>query len=83
MKEVKGVLTRFVRALFLSAVVTALSVSVAAAANGPAPGTGITGACNMANAWGAGAQGGMAHAMSVDNPLGNAGMSTAVANSGC
>jgi hypothetical protein len=54
-----------------------------AAGTGPAPGTGMTGACNMANAWGVGAQGGMAHAMSVDNPNGNAGMAVAVVSSGC
>lgn len=71
--------------LFVSAVATAtVSFSVpATAATGPAPGTGITGACNMANAWGVGAQGGMAHAMTVDNAKGNAGMAIAVASSGC
>ena len=53
----------------------------ATAGPGPAP-SGLTGACNMLNAWGVGAQGGMAHAMWVDNPLGNAGMWTAVWNSG-
>ena len=69
--------------------VSALAVAVAlfsvptAAAAGPAPGTGITGACNMANAWGVGAQGGMAHALTVDNPNGNAGMAIAVESSGC
>jgi hypothetical protein len=62
--------------------VTLPSVSALAAA-GPAPGTGITGACNMANAWGVGAQGGMAHAMTVDNPLGNEGMFRAAERSGC
>lgn len=39
-------------------------------------------ALSMLHAWGVGAQGGMAHAMLVDNPNGNTGMSTAVANSG-
>jgi hypothetical protein len=69
--------------------VAAVAVAVAlfsvprAAATGPAPGTGITGACNMANAWGVGAQGGMAHGMTVDNQNGNAGMAVAVASSGC
>jgi hypothetical protein len=37
----------------------------------------------MANAWGVGAQGGMAHAMTVDNPNGNAGMAIAVARTDC
>lgn len=69
-------------------VTVALTLAVAAAlpaaaANGPAQGTGLTGACNMANAWGVGTNGGMAHAMSVDNPNGNAGMATAVERSGC
>ena len=53
----------------------------ATAGPGPTP-SGFTGACNMLNAWGVGAQGGMAHGMSVDNPLGNDGMWTAVWNSG-
>ena len=38
-------------------------------------------ALSMLNAWGVGANGGMAHAMTVDNPNGNAGMGTAVNNS--
>lgn len=38
-------------------------------------------ALEMANAFGVGSQGGMAHAMSVDNPNGNEGMFTAIANS--
>jgi hypothetical protein len=58
------------------------SAGVALAATSPAPGTGATGACNMLAAWGAGANGGMAHAMSVDNANGNAGMFRAVAASG-
>jgi hypothetical protein len=71
--------------LLVSAQVAALALfSVpTAAGTGPAPGTAMTGACNMANAGGVGAQGGMAHAMSVDNPNGNAGMAIAVASSGC
>lgn len=44
---------------------------------------GYCGALNMAQAWGVGARGGMANAMSVDNPNGNDGMSRAVANSDC
>jgi hypothetical protein len=71
--------------LLVSAQVSALALLgvPAAAGTGPAPGTGMTGGCNMANAWGVGAQGGMAHAMSVDNPNGNAGMAIAVVSSGC
>lgn len=38
-------------------------------------------ATSMANAFGVGAQGGMSHAMSVDNPNGDAGMFTAIAQS--
>ena len=38
-------------------------------------------ALSMLNALGVGAQGGMAHAMSVDNPNGNAGMFNAIAQS--
>ncbi len=48
---------------------------------GPTP-NGFTGACNMLQAWGVGARGGMANAMSVDNPNGNVGMWRAVAESG-
>jgi hypothetical protein len=65
----------------------ALSLSAfagtAAAATDPAPGTGLVGACNMLLAWGVGANGGMANAMSVDNADGNDGMWQAVAVSGC
>ncbi len=50
----------------------------ASAATNPAPGTGMTGACNMLLA-GAG----MEHAMSVDADQGNAGMYRAVDVSGC
>jgi hypothetical protein len=55
----------------------------AAAANEPAQGTGLVGACNMLLAWGVGENGGMARAMSIDNANGNDGMWLAVANSGC
>jgi hypothetical protein len=57
---------------------TAFAGSVSAAPS-PTP-TGFTGACNMLQAWGVGAQGGMANAMSRDNPNGNLGMWRAVAN---
>lgn len=73
--------------LFVVTALIALSLSAfagtAAAATGPAPGTGLVGACNMLRAWGAGANGGMANAMSVDNANGNDGMWRAVAVSGC
>ncbi len=54
----------------------------AAAAPSPTP-NGYCGALNMAQAWGVGARGGMANAMSVNNPNGNDGMFQAVANSDC
>ena len=44
---------------------------------------GFCGALNMAKAWGVGVNGGMAWAMSVDNPNGNAGMFEAVAATDC
>jgi hypothetical protein len=79
-------MARRVRLLVVTAVV-ALSLSAfagtAAAATGPAQGTGLVGACNMLLAWGAGANGGMANAMSVDDANGNDGMWHAVAVSGC
>lgn len=77
---------RRLRLLMVTAVVV-LSLSAfagtAAAATGPAQGTGLVGACNMLLAWGAGANGGMANAMSVDNAEGNDGMWQGVAVSGC
>jgi hypothetical protein len=71
------------------AVAAALSLAIAAvpatalAGSDPAPGTGFAGACNMLAAVGVGAQGGMVHAMEVDNPNGNDGMWRAVDVSGC
>ena len=59
---------------------TAFSGSVSAAP-GPTP-NGWTGACNMVQAWGVGARGGMANAMTVNNPKGNDGMNRAVDVSG-
>jgi hypothetical protein len=70
--------TRFATAVATGAVIVALSSAPVAARTCPSPGTGLAGAANMAAAGE-----GMAHAMSVDNPNGNAGMSTAVANSAC
>jgi hypothetical protein len=65
----------------------ALSLSAfagtASAANGPAPGTGLVGSCNMLAALGAGSQGGLAHAFSVENVNGWDGKWGAVAASGC
>ncbi len=60
---------------------TAFAGSVSAAP-GPTP-AGFTGACNMLQSWGVGAQGGMENAMSRDNPNGNLGMWRAVDVSGC
>lgn len=54
----------------------------ASAASNPTP-AGYTGACNMLQAWGVGAQGGMENAMSRNNPNGNLGMWRAVDVSGC
>jgi hypothetical protein len=74
------------RILAVTAVV-ALSLGVfagtAAAATGPAPGTGLTGSCNMLAALGAGAKGGLAHAFSEENINGWDGKWGAVAASGC
>lgn len=68
------------RVAFVSGVVmltlTAFAGSVSAAP-GPTP-AGLTGACNMLNAWGVGTNGGMKHAMQVDNQNGNDGMWRAV-----
>ena len=73
------------RALALTSALMALAgagaVGTASAGPSPTP-SGLTGACNMLAAWGVGANGGMANAMSVNNPNGNAGMWNAVWNSG-
>ncbi len=68
-------------ALVSVAVVAGLTIAAGtgSAATGPAPGTGVTGACNMLLAGG-----GMANAMTKDvRGNGNAGMFGAVAASGC
>jgi hypothetical protein len=81
MKHFKAILPRFLVAGAL-AVSLASIAGVASAASGPA----YPGALNMLHAWGAGPNwdglGGMAHAMSVNNPKGDHGMWCAVANSG-
>ncbi len=72
------------RVAFVTGLIT-LSLTAFAGGASATPGetpNGHTGACNMLQAWGVGAQGGMAHAMSVDNPNGNDGMWRAVDNSG-
>jgi hypothetical protein len=78
----KHMMKRWAEQVALAATVGAALLSQAsapvAAQTCPAPGTGLPGALNMA----AGGDG-MAHAMSVDAPQGNAGMFTAVANSAC
>jgi|GEM_PF-6879470 hypothetical protein len=81
MSSIRTRLARLVVAGTLAACL-ASSAGVALAATVAAPGTGATGACNMLASWGAGANGGMAHAMSVDNANGNTGMFGAVAASG-
>ena len=69
----------FALAVAAAALIGAVSsVPVAAEATCPAPGTDLAGAKNMTAA-----DGGMTHAMSVDNPNGNAGMKTAVTNTAC
>ena len=77
-KMAKRWIARILLVSMLGIALLGLSSEVAAAASGPAPGTGLVGACNMLAA-----DGGMANAMSVDNPHGNLGMSTAVDVSGC
>ena len=63
----------------LSIALVGLSCGVAAAADSPAPGTGLTGACNMVIKFDAG----MNHAMTINNPNGTNGMWHAVDVSGC
>lgn len=80
---------RIVKRLRILAVtaVVALSLSAfagtAAAATGPAPGTGLVGSCNMLAALGVGANGGLARAFSRENVNGWDGKWGAVAASGC
>ncbi|ADU46952.1 hypothetical protein [Intrasporangium calvum] len=77
----KNWLARTALIITLGAAPLALAIP-ASAATGPAPGTGLTGACNMLQAiLPSGA--GMGHAMTVDAPQGNAGMWRAVDVSGC
>jgi hypothetical protein len=64
--------------LAIAAAPAALSAMPAAAASGPAPGTGLTGACNMLHDPTM-----LTTPMTVDSAQGNAGMFTAVAVSGC
>jgi hypothetical protein len=79
----------FGRRLRLLAVSAALLLGLsvfagtAAAATGPAPGTGLAGSCNMLLAFGVGENGGLAHAFSVEDVNGWDGKWTAVAASGC
>mgnify|MGYP001592701363 CR=1 FL=1 len=77
LRRFRGVLVAGLVTLSLTAFAGSVS-----AAPGPTP-NGFTGACNMLQAWGVGAQGGMANAMSVNNPNGNDGMWRAVDVSGC
>jgi hypothetical protein len=64
--------------LTIAAAPVALSAMPTAAASGPAPGTGLTGACNMLHDSTM-----LTTPMTVDAAQGNAGMCTAVAVSGC
>ncbi len=65
-------------------VVLGLTAFAGSAAAGPSQTpNGYCGALNMKQASGVGAQGGMTHAMVVDNPNGNEGMFRAVTNSVC
>jgi len=68
-----------------AAVVLSLSAfaGTAAAATGPAQGTGLVGSCNMLLALNVGANGGLARAFSVENGNGWDGKWVAVAASGC
>lgn len=74
------------RLLVVTALV-ALSLSAfagsAAAATGPAPGTGLVGSCNMLLALDRGANGGLGRAFSVENEHGWDGKWVAVDASGC
>jgi hypothetical protein len=70
---------RFALALTAGALIAAVSsASVAAAAQCPAPGTGMAGALNMIHDATM-----LSVPMAVDAPQGNAGMFTAVHNSAC
>jgi hypothetical protein len=84
-KAMERVARRF--RLFVVTALIALSLSAfagtAAAATGPAPGTGLVGSCNMLLALGVGANGGLARAFSVENVNGWDGKWGAVAASGC
>jgi hypothetical protein len=76
---------RIVKRLRILAVtaVVALSLSAFAGTAAAAPGTGLEGSCNMLLAFGVGANGGLAHAFSVEDVNGWDGKWVAVAASGC
>lgn len=75
---------RFRVALVAGVVMSSLTAfaGAASATPGPTP-AGFTGACNMLSSWGVGTNGGMQHAMLVDNLNGNLGMWRAVDVSNC
>lgn len=75
-------MNKLIALLAATAAIALSGLAGTATASPPTTPNGYTGACNMLAAWGAGANGGMANAMSTDNPNGNAGMWTAVWNSG-
>jgi hypothetical protein len=82
MERNKKMANRWVAKVFavltIAAAPATLSAMPAAAASGPAPGTGLTGACNMLLDPTM-----VTTPMTHDSAQGNAGMFTAVAASGC
>lgn len=77
----KNWLARIALSVSLGALPLALALP-ASAANGPAQGTGLTGACNMARAFHTSNDNGMGRAMTIAAEQGVAGMWHAVAVSG-
>jgi len=71
-------IAKILAVLTIAASPAALAAMPAAAASGPAPGTGLTAACNMLHDPTM-----LTTPMTVDSAQGNAGMFTAVAVSGC
>lgn len=81
MKHFTTRLARFVVAGVLASSLAGIA-GVASAASDPGGSPEFVGALNMLHALGAGTNGGMEHAMSVNNANGDAGMWCAVRNSG-
>ena len=75
---------RLALAVTVGATLLALPSAPVSASTCPAPGTGLAGAANMrAAVFPDQPDVGMLHAMSVDDPNGNAGMHSAVVNTSC